>query len=101
MSVVSFNKNESNDKIKWLIEVKNNIKRNYKKMFDGNNDMYNSLWQQYVDINERLIKEGMPPIDLPGELDYPSIEEYIIHDRQEDYTEWHKRNFKPSLTMNC
>ena len=24
MSAVSFNKNESNDKIKWLIEVKNN-----------------------------------------------------------------------------
>ena len=58
MSIVDFNefknKRSETSEIDWLREVKRELQKNYRKMFDGNNPEFEYLWQMYVDIDENL-----------------------------------------------
>lgn len=91
MKVIQFDK-QNKTKI-WLINVKNDMKKNYKQMFNSNNKMYNHLWEQYVEIENRLITEGFQPIGIPDEMDFPLFEEYFISQLTENYTQWYKKSF--------
>lgn len=91
MKVVQFN---SQSKTKqWLMNILNDMKQNYKQMFNSHNKRYASLWEQYVEINYTLTTQGYKPIDIPDEMDFPLFEEYYISHLTENYTQWYKRTF--------
>lgn len=83
----------------WLRDIKNDIKANYRQMYNSRNPRYASLWEQYVSINPLLIEQGLPPIDIPDEMDFPFREDYFIKHLTENYTQWYKRENKQFCEM--
>ena len=103
MNVVDFgefskNRSEKHE-IDWLRDVKRELQKNYRKMFDGNNPEFDYLWQMYVDIDGNLEDQGLPPIGLPEDMDYPFNYLYQLDHLTENYTQWHKREFKRYCEM--
>lgn len=86
--------------LKWLILINNNLKRNYKLMFNPtHNKKYNELWEQYVSINYILEQNGYNKIDIPNEMDYPFYHDYYLSNIKENYTKWYKSNYKTFCDM--
>jgi len=80
-----------NNKIKIkLLNILKEIKLNYKKMFNPNNNQYNDLWILYNSINDLLIKNKYTPIDIPSENEYPFYEDYYLLNIKKDYKTWYK-----------
>ncbi|MCR5542625.1 MAG: hypothetical protein K6F55_00625 [Eubacterium sp.] len=90
------NINSPDDEIKWLRDYKRKLKADYRKMFNGmaGGNIFNELWQGYVDINPNLIEAGLPPIDIPDEMDYTIWVEYLLNKETGNYTKWYKSKFK-------
>ena len=70
----------------WLRDVKRDLQKNYKKMYDHNNKEYNRLWQMYVDIEEEIDERNLPPLNLPNELEYPCVFDHMLKKMQVIYT---------------
>lgn len=83
----------------WLIRINNDLKENYRKMFNIYSEDFDRLWEQYVEINYVLVKKGYPPINIPDEMDYPMETEYTLKNITDNYTAWHKKKHREFCTQ--
>ena len=69
--------------IRWMRDM---IRDNPGKLFNGGSEIYMDFWQSYVDLEN---------IELPYEMSIPFADEYHLStiEIKEDYTDWYRRNY--------
>ena len=86
--------NDKIETIRWLKSIRKTMHDTPGSLFNASSNLYVPFWTDYCNISERLEEAGLPPIDLPGEMDYPHYFDHQIERLTDNYTEWYKKNFK-------